>query len=52
MTLSRGEVVWDGEQPTGTPGNGQFLRCDLPEAARPQGKFVAGFDPQSGNFDS
>ena len=30
---------------TGTPGHGQFLRCDLPEPARPQGRFVAGFDP-------
>ncbi len=49
-TLSRGEVVWDGEKPTGTPGHGQFLRCDLPEPARPQGAFVAGFDPQSGEF--
>ena len=50
-TLSRGEVVWDGEKPTGTPGNGQFLRCDLPEPAKPQGKFVAGFNPESGEFD-
>jgi dihydropyrimidinase len=29
MTLSRGEVVWDGS-PRGTPGRGQFLRCDRP----------------------
>ena len=51
-TLSRGEVVWDGEQAVGEPGRGQFLRCDLPEPARPQGVFVAGFDPESGAFDS
>ena len=48
LTLSRGEVVWDGENPHGAPGRGQFLRCDLPDAARPQGRFVAGFDPSSG----
>ncbi|MBV8169333.1 MAG: dihydropyrimidinase [Alphaproteobacteria bacterium] len=33
VTLSRGAVVWnDGEVP-GTPGHGQFLRCDLPKPA-------------------
>ncbi|HBW2224505.1 TPA: dihydropyrimidinase [Klebsiella quasipneumoniae subsp. quasipneumoniae] len=35
ITLSRGEVVWDGA-PQGQPGRGQFLRCkqpDLPPAA-------------------
>ncbi len=30
MTLSRGEVVWDGEKFTGRAGHGRFLRCDLP----------------------
>ncbi|HEX6119377.1 MAG TPA: dihydropyrimidinase, partial [Dongiaceae bacterium] len=35
MTLSRGEIVWDGGAPLGTPGRGQFLRCDLPEVPRP-----------------
>ena len=50
-TLSRGEVVWDGGQALGEPGRGRFLRCDLPEPARPQGKYVAGFDPESGEFD-
>jgi dihydropyrimidinase len=34
-TLSRGEIVWDGSEPVATPGRGQFLRCDLPEAPRP-----------------
>jgi dihydropyrimidinase len=33
-TLSRGEVVWNGSEPCAEPGRGQFLRCDLPEAAR------------------
>lgn len=30
LTLSRGEVVWDGQQFTGRAGRGQFLRCDPP----------------------
>lgn len=29
VTLSRGDVVWDGA-PKGTPGRGRFLRCDRP----------------------
>jgi dihydropyrimidinase len=36
MTLSRGEVVWDGKAPKGEPGRGQFLACDLPEPAKPR----------------
>lgn len=36
LTLSRGEVVWDGEQPRGVPGRGKFLECALPEMARPK----------------
>ena len=34
LTLSRGEVVWNGKEPTAAPGRGQFLPCDLPGAAR------------------
>ncbi len=49
-TLSRGEVVWDGKEAKGAPGRGRFLRCDLPEPAKPRGEFVAGFDPESGAF--
>ena len=30
LTLSRGEVVWDGKEPKGKPGRGNFLECDLP----------------------
>lgn len=30
LTLSRGEVVWDGSQCLSTPGQGQFLACDAP----------------------
>jgi dihydropyrimidinase len=36
LTLSRGEVVWDGEQPAGLPGRGQFLKCGLPDMAMPK----------------
>jgi dihydropyrimidinase len=33
ITLSRGEVVWDGE-PRGSAGRGQFLRCERPLPAQ------------------
>lgn len=33
LTLSRGEVVWDGK-PQGTPGRGQFLRAARPAPAK------------------
>jgi dihydropyrimidinase len=36
LTLSRGEVVWDGEQVTGAAGRGEFLRCARPEPAAPR----------------
>ncbi len=50
ITLSRGEVVWDGAEPRGEPGRGRFLECALPDAAKPSGVFVSGFDPASGEF--
>jgi hypothetical protein len=28
--LSRGEIVWNGKEPTAASGRGQFLPCDLP----------------------
>ncbi len=34
LTLSRGETVWDGSMPQGSPGRGEFLCCGQPEAAR------------------
>ena len=49
-TMSRGAVVWDGAAPRGAPGRGRFLRCDLPEPAKPRGEFVAGFDWEGGGF--
>jgi dihydropyrimidinase len=36
MTLLRGRVVWDGERFLGRRGDGSFLRCELPEAAKPR----------------
>jgi dihydropyrimidinase len=36
LTLSRGEVVWDGHRPLGNPGRGQFVQCARPEMARPK----------------
>jgi len=30
LTLSRGEVVWDGTGPRGELGRGEFLKCGLP----------------------
>ncbi len=36
-TLLRGEVVWDGLEFIGRPGNGRFLRCGLP-ALLPQSR--------------
>ena len=40
MTLSRGEVVWEGSEVTGTPGRGQFLPCDKPEPAKLTGNGI------------
>jgi dihydropyrimidinase len=33
LTLSRGEVVWDGSQPQGAAGRGRFLECGPPSLA-------------------
>ena len=33
MTLSRGDVVWDGRQPLQAAGRGNFLKCGLPRPA-------------------
>ncbi|WP_034294315.1 dihydropyrimidinase [Herbaspirillum sp. RV1423] len=35
-TLSRGEIVYDGESPQGAIGRGAFLKCGLPDPARPR----------------
>lgn len=36
VTLARGEVVWSDGEFHGSPGRGEFLRCDLPGPARPR----------------
>jgi dihydropyrimidinase len=41
LTLSRGEVVWDGSRPQGAPGRGHFLKCGLPEPAKSETREVA-----------
>jgi dihydropyrimidinase len=33
LTLSRGEVVWDGAGPRGAAGRGEFLKCGQPQPA-------------------
>lgn len=35
LTVSRGEVVWDGESPCGGAGRGRFLPCALPGPSLP-----------------
>ncbi|MCZ0925664.1 dihydropyrimidinase [Vreelandella janggokensis] len=41
-TLCRGEVVWRDGAYAGVAGRGQFLRCDLPEPARPKPRPAGG----------
>jgi dihydropyrimidinase len=36
MTLSRGQVVWDGTSFLGSAGGGEFLRCGRPDPAKPR----------------
>jgi len=50
VTLSRGEVVWRDGEVIGSPGRGRFLPCDPPDAARPLGRAVHGFDPAAGTM--
>lgn len=49
-TLSRGEVVWRDGKVTAEPGRGRFLPCDLPDAAKPLGRPVHGFQPVTGEY--
>jgi dihydropyrimidinase len=45
ITLARGEVVWAGAAPCGTPGRGRYLPCDTPVPARPAQRHVSAFRP-------
>lgn len=40
VTVSRGEIVWQGGAFSGSRGRGRFLPCGLPDAARPKGAAV------------
>jgi dihydropyrimidinase len=48
LTFSRGRAVWRDGEVVGRPGEGRFLPCALPEAAKPLGRPVHGFDPATG----
>ncbi|MFP6690862.1 MAG: amidohydrolase family protein, partial [Alphaproteobacteria bacterium] len=52
LTMSRGEIVWRDGAVLGEPGRGAFLRCEQPAAARPLGRRVHGFAPESGDYDA
>jgi dihydropyrimidinase len=41
LTLSRGEIVWDGARPLGKPGRGEFLQCGRPELLSALGSSAA-----------
>jgi dihydropyrimidinase len=36
LTMSRGDVVWDGVKPCGESGRGEFLPCARPDPAKPR----------------
>ena len=40
ITMSRGEIVWDGKEVRGKKGRGEFISCALPTAAEPLGRPV------------
>jgi dihydropyrimidinase len=44
LTMSRGDVVWDGRRALGVPGRGRFLECALPQMARPKFGAAAGVE--------
>lgn len=48
ITISRGAVVWRDGEVLGKPGQGRYLPCDKPAAARPSGRLVSEFDAVSG----
>ena len=49
--LVRGETVYDGKDVIAPTGNGRFVPCARPEWARPKGRPIHGFWPESGRFD-
>ena len=49
-TLLRGEPVAQGGEFLGAAGKGRFLKCDISPAARPLGRRVIPFDPETGSI--
>ena len=47
-TISRGNVVWDGDEFLGAAGKGEFLPCDTPPALSAERRPVTAFDPVTG----
>jgi dihydropyrimidinase len=47
-TLVRGQPVYENGAFVGERGKGCFLKCDCSPAARPLGRAVTRFDPQTG----
>lgn len=50
MTLLRGEVVHEQGEFRGRAGGGRFLECEVSPAARPLGRALSTFDPQTGRL--
>ncbi|HET7731475.1 MAG TPA: dihydropyrimidinase [Usitatibacter sp.] len=48
ITLSRGEIVWADDEFRGHAGHGRFMRCGLPDAARPGRAGSRGSSPMPG----
>jgi hypothetical protein len=43
-------VVAENGEFKGARGRGRFLKCDISPAARPLGRSVTGFDPETGAY--
>ncbi|MBU2091409.1 MAG: dihydropyrimidinase [Alphaproteobacteria bacterium] len=50
ISMVRGEVVWSDGEVLAKPGQGRFLRCEVPANSRPRGTTVHGFNPTSGEY--
>ena len=50
ISMVRGTIVWNDGDILAKPGDGKFLRCELPATARPRGTSVHGFNPTSGDY--
>lgn len=50
MTVSRGRIVWNDGEFIGEAGQGQFYRCETPEALNVEPRPVTAFEPVSGEL--